>query len=249
MSWFDAIQNYFPYFFYVFIRTGVFVWLIPPFGTDLFPAQLRMAVAFVLTFVLCQIEGWKTLSIGWLPLFALSLREAMVGGALALLVLMIFAALHLAADLINQQAGLEFTGSDEDSEEEQEEPIVSSFVYLFGITIFLLINGHHTMILLLKQSLGLLPVGEMSFNTQAFQEVIFLFKSVFVLGFQMAIPALFVFFMTSLIVMSATRGSREIGTYVMSLPVRVVMGWVAILLTLPVVVMVFQSQISKGFVF
>lgn len=222
--------------------------IAPVIGDSQIPVRVRMGLCVVLTLLIAptltdmpQIEPFSALGILTI------LMQLLVGVAIGFMLKMVFAAVVVAGESIATSMGLGFAMINDPGNSAQV-PIVSQFYTLFVTLLFLAFNGHHHLIGLVVNSFTYFPVGMLIDSNMLWQLV--QWSSVMFTGaLQMALPALAALLTVNLIMGIMTRTSPQLNLFSIGFPLTIMIGFVVILLTLPMVASIFQGLAEDGFVF
>ena len=143
-----------------------------------------------------------------------------------------FAGIQLAGSFIETPMGLGMVNVI-DPQYGGQIPIIGQLFQLIALWLFLLVNAHHLLFDFLLMTYRLLPVGEALNISNGATMILQAFSGIFWLGLQIAIPIMGV--------LSDRPGPRgavrlipQINVFVISFPVKISLGLVLILLSLPV---------------
>ncbi len=157
-------------FILLFARIGTLVMLMPGLGEQSVPANIRLALALLLTLVFYPLafDAFPSgLADDGLRLVQMVMREVIVGLAIGVLMRMMMALSQTAGAIIAQQAGLAFAQS-VDPTMGQQGAVFGSFLGMTGVTLIFLTDLHHVAIAGLAGSYrvfppeGFMPIGDFS---------------------------------------------------------------------------------------
>jgi flagellar biosynthetic protein FliR len=148
---------------------------------------------------------------------------------------LVFKALWTAGGIVGQQMGMALA-SVADPVSGVESNLVARLCDIVGVLVFLSVDGHHWMLLALRDSLVQWPLGE--FLSAEF------FKRITVaavvanahMAFQLAAPLLLVAFTVSLLMAVMARLVPEVNVLIIGFPLRIGAGLVGLALFMPVIV-------------
>ena len=141
----------------VFARVGGCIMVLPAFGEAFVSPRVRLAVALAVTLVLVPAVGTDLAA----PpddagLFLALLQELLIGTALGLAARFALAAMNLAGTIIALQSALA-AAAFFDPHEGTQSAITSNFLTTAGLTLLLVVDGHHYLLWGLARSFDITP--------------------------------------------------------------------------------------------
>ncbi|MBE3598009.1 MAG: flagellar biosynthetic protein FliR [Limnochordaceae bacterium] len=251
-------------FVLVWVRTSTLVLVARPvFGQPGVPALARLGLSAVLAWLLLPLvpiapeailqglaaptgaaagSGLGPAWAGWA--YALA-REAVVGAVMAFGINTVFAAIMLAGQLVDLPMGFSVVNVI-DPTMGQEVPLIGQFQMLLATLVFFGVNGHHEMIRALAQSLRLVPPGAMAASGELLDATLDTFAQAFLLGIRLGAPVMAALFLSDVALAVVARAVPQLNVFVVGFPVKIVLGFVAILLALPAFTGVLSGIFGKG---
>lgn len=176
-------------FLLVSVRLVALVMIMPVLGDQSIPGRIRGALGFLIALVIYVPVRDKLppMPDNVLMLIVLMIRELMIGVIMGLATRIMLTATHTAGTVIAFQTGLSAAQSFDPSQGSQGV-LVGSFLTLIAITLIVVTDLHHLMIMGMAHSYTKFPVG-MGIAYQDFAQVIVHYVSnAFLLGFHLAAP-------------------------------------------------------------
>ena len=153
-------------FFLHTIRLSAFFLSAPFFGAASIPVQVRVMVSILISVSLFgKVEVPDPQTLPFLLLVEVIMVEIAMGLLLGLILTVLFSSVALAGEKVASSAGLGFAAQ-VDPNLGGQTPVISQLLNLFGIVLFLAMDGHLVCIALIKASYDLMPLGR-PFNFQA----------------------------------------------------------------------------------
>ncbi|MDH3493254.1 MAG: flagellar biosynthetic protein FliR, partial [Acidobacteriota bacterium] len=229
----------------LFARFVAFVNIVPFFGGQAVPAQVKVALATALVIVAypsavaeIPLDG-QTLGFGPVGFIALLAKEVFVGFTLGFVASAVFYAVLVAGRIIDHQRGATMG--------ELMAPQVATRVSQLGqfkiqlaIVIFLTIGAHRFFISALVRSFELLPATRFPHIEQgfspAFEFIAVLTGTIFSIGVQLAIPAVLALLLTDLFFGLINRVAPQANVFFLSLPVKMAMGILVVALSVQFII-------------
>ncbi len=141
----------------VFARVGGCIMVLPAFGEAFVSPRIRLAMALAVTLVLVPVVGTDLRTpLDDAVLVLALLQELLIGAALGLAARFALAAMNLAGTIIALQSALA-AAAFFDPHEGTQSAITSNFLTTAGLTLLLVVDGHHYLLAGLAQSFSVAP--------------------------------------------------------------------------------------------
>lgn len=216
-----------------FIRIAAFIGAAPFFGSRSIPKRIRLVVALALTLIIAPVVPAITTIDPVSPAGVLVLvNQVLIGLALGFAFHFIFEALVMAGQLIAAGMGLSFAAQ-VDPASGMQTPTVSHFYSLFGMLLFLAIDGHLAAIAVLAESFHLLPIGEQGIAMSSWRELAGWGTWLFAAAVVMSLPVVIALLIVNVAFGVMTRASPQLNIFAVGFPITATLGFVLIIMTLP----------------
>ncbi|HEX8474445.1 MAG TPA: flagellar biosynthetic protein FliR [Pyrinomonadaceae bacterium] len=225
-----------------FARMLSFLVVVPFFGGAAVPARVKVATATAFVIILYPSleaglpQNNQPLGFGPIGFIALLAKEAFVGFTLGFVASLVFEAIQVAGRIIDFQRGSTMA----EMYAPQLQTRVSElgqFKLQFAIVLFLLIGAHHFFISALLRSFEVVPAFGFPHLqagwTPAAAFMTRLTGGVLAVGIQLAAPAMIALLLTDLFFGIINRVAPQINVFFLSLPVKMAVGLVVVLIALP----------------
>ena len=234
----------FPIFLLIFIRLIGITLTSPIFSSSLIPPQVIVGLMFFMAIIIYPFASvnLKIVVPKDLGQYALMLvNELFIGFSIGLFLTIIFTTFQLSGELFSYQMGL---GISEvlDPLSEIEVPIVSQVFQIFGMLIFIAINGMEYEILVLRKSFEI--VSYVDFTTKIndmLPQVIILFRDLFLISLQIAIPIIVTLLILNITLGIISKFAPQVNIFMVGINIQVIVGFILILLYIP-----FFSDFAKN---
>jgi len=144
--------------FWPFLRTLALFSSAPLFSAAAIPVRARVAIAFVIAFLVATTLGQSVpLGLSWSAM-TLALQQVLVGLAIGFAMQLALAAMAFAGDFIGIQMGFGFAGLF-DVQNGFQVPVMSDLFSLVGLLLFVTLNGHLILLGVLVKSFQIVPVA------------------------------------------------------------------------------------------
>jgi flagellar biosynthetic protein FliR len=144
----------------VLTRLSAFFLILPVFGWNAIPVQIKVAATVLMAVFFAMIApfGLDASRITGMEAGLLVASEAIYGMALGLVISLVFSAVKLSGNIIEQQMGMSMAQVIDPLTGEEAEPMGSMIEMIF-ILLFLAANGHHLFLLVVGRSYDTFAVG------------------------------------------------------------------------------------------
>ncbi|MBX2878892.1 MAG: flagellar biosynthetic protein FliR, partial [Granulosicoccus sp.] len=203
-------------------------------------ARIRIALALVITLLIVpSLDPMPVLDPLSLDSVIISVQQLIIGVGMGLIVLIVFNAVTMAGEAIAITMGLGFALMN-DPQNGAQVPTVSQFYLILATLLFLSLDGHHAVFVLLNDSFTLMPVGK-ALQADSFWQISQWGSTVFFGALSIALPALAAMLTANIIMGVMTRAAPQLNLFSVGFPITMTVGFIAILYTLPVFQDVFDN--------
>ncbi len=215
-------------FLLVLARVGGLVSSAPLIGDAQIPRMIKVGLVIVLTIVLVQVPVVQRMQAptGLFPFSLAVLVQLLVGLAMGLVARAIFLALLTAGGIVSLQFGLSMSAVLNPLTETTDSVMTQFYTVVIGMT-FLAMNGDLWLIASLARSFDLTPLGSGSFSPSLVQSAVGDLIAVTQIGVQIAMPVAATLFATDLILGVVSRSLPQLNVFVLSLPLNILFGLLA----------------------
>lgn len=231
---------------WVFLRVTGLMLVAPVFGANVVATRIKVVLAVMLTGLIAplapapvDLELWSAAG-----LLAAATQLA-IGVALGFCVQMVFDALVLAGQTISMTMGLGFATLI-DPERGASTPVLSQFLLILGLLIFLALNGHILLLTTLVDSFRWTPVGA-PLPTDGLRDLVLWGGRIFEAGLLIALPAVIALIVVNLAMGVVSRAAPQLNLFAVGFPAAMLFGFVILLLSLPVLEGSFVRLVEDGF--
>ncbi len=242
-------------------RFVAFINIVPFFGGQSVPTQVKVATATALVLitypsVISEIPMDGTpLGFGPVGFIALVAKEVFVGFTLGFVASVVFQAVTVAGRIIDFQRGSSM-GELLAPQVQQQVSQLGQFKIQLAIVVFLAIGAHRFFISALVRSFEFIPATKFpqieAGWTPAAEFIAVLTASVFSIGIQLAVPAVLALLLTDLFFGLINRVAPQANVFFLSLPVKMAMGIFVVALSIQIIVsryLVYFDDSYKAFEF
>jgi len=214
------------------IRPSLLVVGTPLFGGSFAPPVIRIGLIVVLGAFMAPLIGVPARVDSGLFL-ALVLREVLIGFALGMSVRLVIAGAELGGHLTGFQMGLSYSAL-VDPQSGVRNNVLAALYGSFTMLILLLTDGHHDLLRAMAASYDALPVGVGAVSAGLGDLVARMFGLMFTLGVRLASPLIITLLLVEVALGVMARVAPTLNLMVTAAPVRLLIGWMALALTVRV---------------
>jgi flagellar biosynthetic protein FliR len=232
-------------FLMLFARATAMVVVAPVIGHQNVPVQIKAGVGLFLAFVMYPLAAGKAnvVSADFIPLVVVALKEIAAGLTIGFAAGLIFAGVRFAGDLISMDTSLSMAAMF-DPEQNAQTSVLTEFLYLFLLMIFLLLNGHHFVFEALEMSYVAVPLGAMTFSGDASQVLIKLTGFMFIVAVKLAAPIIVSMFLVNVALSILSRVMPQMNIFAVAFPIKLAVGFAGLMVSAPMIVYAFKTLLA-----
>ena len=214
----NLLMNFLLDFFLVSLRLGALLVSSPIFGARSVPVRVRVLLTFVISaayYGSVSVPNFENLP--FLALIRVMGVEVAIGLTGGIVLSILFASVALAGEKIAASGGLGFAAQ-VDPNSGGQTPVVSQFLTLFLLTMFLSANGHLRLIEGLRQSFDIIPMGQPVSLMAMSQFVIDIGGEMFYLGALLMLPVVSILLLVNVTIGAVTRSAPALNFFSFGFP-------------------------------
>lgn len=232
-------------FLLILVRVSAFFVTIPFFSYRTIPQQLRIVLAFVLSFMMYYTVDVAPFVVDGNYLL-LVIKEALIGLLLGLVGYIVLSAIQIAGSFIDFQAGFAIANII-DPQTGAQSPLIGQFFNTIALMLLLAINGHHLILDGIFYSYQFMPMDQFfpDFGDENFVNfIIKTFTAVFAIAFQMAAPIVATIFLVDLALGITAKTVPQLNIFVVGFPIKIGVTFIVLFVMMGVMVEVIQNLIE-----
>lgn len=228
-----------------FLRTLALLTSLPVFSQRAVPMRVKVALALLIAVAAqAALPAMPATPLDSAIAVQMVLQQVLIGVALGFSVRVVFAAVELAGELIGLQMGLNFAGFFDPS----TAAMGTASGRFFGTIVaflFVIVNGHLAVLMVLIKSFALFPVSDEPFaflwqtQPQAWG------AEIFSLGLWIALPLVGMLLFVNFVLGVIARVAPQINIFAVGFPITLGVGLIGMLLTLPLMQQPFTMALEK----
>jgi len=246
MELIDLIQpDRFRVFMLVLIRISVFLFMFPIFSSKVFPTPLKLGLALVMSLLFYTVVP---VDLERFPLDVIStglliLAELMIGMTLGFCLRAFLGAVQLAGQIIGFQIGFAMINV-MDPQTGSNVSIMDQIGYWVCVVIFLILNGHHIVIMSLVDSFELVPMGFFINHPALMGKILNVGANLFILSIKIGAPVIGALTFVNVGFGLIAKFSPQMNVMIVAFPVKIVVGLFLFGLTLEIIGLVTRDYIE-----
>ncbi len=216
----------------VFFRVGGILLFAPILGPKGTPWILKVTLAALITVLIAPFVPQQSVALELSPLLQRMAREAAIGMVLGFTVHLVFGAVQTAGQMIGYQMGFSMVNL-LDPQGEYPIPIISHFITMLAVLIFLDLNGHHWYLRSILKSYELIGPEGPSLGKDVGWELLKGGTMLFQAAVKIAAPLMVLTFLFYVAMALVARAMPQMNVFIVSLPLQVGLGLIGLGLSLP----------------
>ena len=231
-------------FMLLFIRISALLVFLPFFQSSSISTTIKGAFAFYLSIMFYPLAPAVEFPLTVSNVLLAALTEASFGFAVGTLLSIVFAMIQYAGEQISFVMGFSMATAF-DPQSNIQSPLISQFLNLLAIMVFLAFDGHHLLLLFMSHSLIGLPLGGFVFTQHYLDYAMTAMASLFVVGFTLAFPFLALSILSDIIFGMIMKTMPSFNLLVVGFPLKIFVAFVVMLTVLASMMVVFTKQFKE----
>jgi len=217
----------------ILLRVSTMTMFLPVLGHQLVPPQVKIGLMALIAMLMYPVARPLTPAIPPSPvaLAVLAGQEIILGGMLAMLAQLVFAAVQLAGQLMSYQMGISIANI-MDPVSQSQVSLVGQLAVILAMLVWMAAGGHHAFLAAIADSFRVLPIGH-PWSGAGWQALNDAAAAMFSLGLRLAAPVLLLLLFTYVALGLLSRAVPQIQIFFVSFPLTIGLGLFAFALALP----------------
>lgn len=216
----------------------------PVFSNVGIPATARLALGLALTVAVAPaLPAMPPIAPGSGVGLMLLAQQVLIGVALGFTLRIAFTAIDYAGELIGLQMGLSFAQF-YDPDSGGTNSVLSQFLGLLAILVFIAMDGHLMLVSLLVQSFSWWPVS--THTTVDGMAVVHFGAMMFTAGLMLALPIIAALLIVNMALGVLTRAAPQLNLFAVGFPVTIMVGFGLVFLAMPFLAPAFSRIFEQG---
>ena len=233
-------------FFFPLARVLALLVAAPPFNNPAVTVRVKLLLGLAITIAIAptlqQIPVAEPASGMGLLILA---QQIVIGFAMGFSMRLVFSAVDMAGMMISNQMGLGFATA-YDPQSASQTPVISEFLGVLALLIFMAINGHLMVIATLGKSFAVLPIGAGAAASSTWLNIASAGGIIFSSGVLLALPLVVAMLITNIALGILVRVAPQLNLLAIGFPVTTLLGFSSLLLSLSYLSMPLQQMFDYG---
>lgn len=225
-------------FLMVLVRTSSIFLTAPVLGNSNIPMQVKLGLSLLMTLILVPLLASRPLGFDPGDLGALVvavLQEVALGVVIGLLAQLLFIAIQFAGQVVGMQMGFGMA-SLFDPTFHTQSTVVAQFYMFVGMLVFLIVDGHHYLLIALARSFDSIPLGSFHLDGRLLATLIASTNAMFWTALMIMAPVIGVLILGEVALGLVARIMPQMNIFVASFPIKIGLGILTIMLSLPMLI-------------
>ncbi|MBS1132507.1 MAG: Flagellar biosynthesis protein FliR [Proteobacteria bacterium] len=209
-----------------------FIAAAPLWSTAGIPRRTRLilaiSIAVAITPTLPPMPGVQP---GSLPGLWILAQQMLIGVGMGFAAKIVFTAFDIAGEFISFQMGLGFA-TFYDPLNSSQTPVITEFISLIALLLFLSMNGHLLYLATLAQSFSAIPVSATPLGASSWLNLAELGSKIFSAGLLLSLPIIVALMITNVALAVLTRAAPQLNLFALGFPLTLMGGFVALAISL-----------------
>lgn len=226
--------------------SGLFL-LAPVFNSSMLPMQIKIITLLVLAAMMTpMVAHGVQLPDSQIMLVVLIVKEALIGLVIGFAVALVFSAVQMGASFIDTSIGFSLA-SVFDPTTNSQSSVLGTFYTTMATLIYLAINGHHWLLLAFARSFEAMPITSMPNVMHMMNGIQSVVSNLLTMAFQIAAPVLVTLLLVDIVLGVLSRVVPQMNVFFVGIPLKIAVGLMAIIISLPVFDLFLQHRLSDVF--
>jgi flagellar biosynthetic protein FliR len=206
-------------------RILAFISAAPLWSTAGIPRRIRLMLGIAITIAIAPaLPDMPKVEAGSLTGLAILGQQILIGIAMGFTARIIFSAIDLAGEFISMQMGLGFASA-YDPLNSSQTMVISEFIGLISLLLFLSLNGHLLYVATLTQSFTAIPVSANPLAAGSWLNLAELGGKIFSAGLLLSLPIVVALMITNIALAVLTRAAPQLNVFSLGFPLTLLGGF------------------------
>lgn len=218
----------------------------PFFSNAALPRRVRVLVGLAVTVAIAPaLPPMPNVGAGSGAALWIMVQQLLIGLAMGFSMRLVFAGVDMAGNVIAAQMGLGFA-TFYDPQNTAQTAVISEFISLLALMVFLSINGHLFYFATLAQSFQAIPVTVQPLPGASWLNLAELGSKIFYIGVLLSLPAVIALIITNLALGVLNRAAPQLNLFAIGFPITLAVGFIALAVSLNYLATPLQSFFEQG---
>ena len=218
----------------------------PVLSHQAIPLRAKVGIALAITLAVAPVVSSPPLA-GLLEArgFVQLAHNILIGLALGFAIRIVFVGVELAGQLVGLQIGLSFSGYFNPDSRDPEN-VVSNFMSLLVLLMFLALDGHLILLSALVDSFRVFPAEAVGYTPIEPLALVRAASDIFAIALTICLPILAVMLLVNVVLGVMARVAPQLNLFAVGFPLTVLAGLTALVLFLPTLETPMRAVLQKG---
>ncbi|MGE5470033.1 MAG: flagellar biosynthetic protein FliR [Bacteroidota bacterium] len=227
-------------------RILAFIAAAPVWSTAGIPRRTRLILGIGITVAIAPaLPAMPEVAAGSLAGLWIMAQQVLIGIGMGFAAKIVFSAMDLAGEFISSQMGLGFATA-YDPLNSSQTPVITEFMSLLTLLMFLSLNGHLLYLATLAQSFSAIPVSATPLGAGSWLNLTELASRIFSAGLLIALPVMIALMITNVALAVLTKAAPQLNIFALGFPLTLTGGFIAIAVSLNYLASPLQALFEVG---
>jgi flagellar biosynthetic protein FliR len=249
MTWYELISEEYVFsFFLLFTRITAMFATMPFFSHQSISIQVKAAFAFYLSIILFPFVDTTQVNLEFSAIMLALFSEIVLAVIAGLALTIVFMILMYAAEIMSFIMGFSMASA-MDPATGTNSTLIGTFLSLVALLVLLQINGHHTILIFMSESINEIPLGGFIMTDDIMRYFMDAMRNFFIMGFSIAFPLIALAYISDVIFGMLMKTMPQFNLLVVGFPIKITVSLIIMIVTLGSMMTVFRSELEKAFRF
>ncbi len=216
-----------------FLRILSFFAIVPIFNNRGINIKIKIILSLMLTYIIFPVSNYNSWIIphSLLGLTLVIFEEVIVGFVMGFAVRIVLLPVEIGSEMASYQMAFTFARS-VDPTTGANKSVISNFLTLMGIVLFLALNGHYYLVWGITESFRFIPPGVKHIKSISINFVVSFLTEAFELALKIGAPAIGTLLLMDIILSLVGKTAPKIQIFFVGFPLKIAVGLFAVLVIL-----------------
>jgi len=233
-------------FIWPFFRILAIIATEPVLGNRSIPATVKIGLAALIAILLApNLANIPAVEPGSAKGLLIIVQQVVIGLSIGFSMRIVYTSVEMAGHLVGLQMGLGFA-TFYDPQNSAQLPIMSQFMGLLTVLIFLSMNGHQMVLMALSDSFQVLPILAEPVSSQGWRALVGWGAELFRVGVWLSLPVVATLLITNLSIGVMTRAAPQLNIFAVGFPITLSVGFLVLAISLPYLLPLIGQLLQSG---
>lgn len=222
----------------------------PIFSSRQIPGRIKILVLVLLAAMIsyfAPVAAPVTISNTGMFLAAVVVELA-IGYTIGFVAYVVFGAIQLAGQVMDMQMGFGIVNV-VDPQSGTQIPLMGNLTQTLALLMYLAMDGHHYLLQAMVESYRIIPVLGFHLNSAFFELLLTISVQMFVIAVKISAPVIIAVLTADIAMGFIARTVPQMNVFIVGLPLKILVGFITLMILLPVYLWVFGVLFSRFFTY